>query len=182
MVLKLPQLILVNFGNQGVDFGLRDLERRVIKDRRKKPTPMLSRYTFWGRRKEFRRKADKERGGYVDRYSPGLLFFFILIGGLNILDALFTMMILDLGGFEANPIVNSVITLYGDKFWVWKFGIVSASLILLCLHSKFRIVKAFILGITLIYLGLISYQLILINYHIPEEYELNINFPHQLIP
>lgn len=93
-------------------------ERRVLKDRRKKPTPILSRYTFWGRRKDFRRKSDKERGGYVDRYSPGILFFMTLIVGLNILDAIFTTMILDLGGYELNPIVRSVIFLYGDKFWL----------------------------------------------------------------
>ncbi|MGB9699647.1 MAG: DUF5658 family protein [Thermodesulfobacteriota bacterium] len=155
-------------------------ERRVLKDRRKKPTPILSRYTFWGRRKEFRRKTDQERGGYVDRYSPGILFFMTLIIGLNILDAIFTTMILDLGGYELNPIVRSVIFLYGDNFWLWKFGVVSASLILLCLHSKFRMVKPIIFGITLIYIAVISYQLQLIIDRLPPEYELRIGSAHSI--
>lgn len=150
-------------------------ERRILRDRRKKPTPILSRYTFWGRRKEFRRKTDKERGGYVDRYSPGILFFMTLIVGLNILDAIFTTMILDLGGYELNPIVRSVIFLYGDKFWLWKFGIVSSSLIILCLHSKFRMVKTIIFSITLIYIAIISYQLKLIIDHLPTQYELRVH-------
>lgn len=151
-------------------------ERRILKDRRKQPTPILSRYIFWGRRKEFRRKTDKGRGGYVDRFSPGILFFMTLIIGLNILDAIFTMIILDMGGHELNPIVSSVIFLYGDKFWVWKFAVVSTSLIILCLHSQFRMVKAIIFGIALIYLGIISYQLRLIMDHLPIEYKLSIPF------
>ena len=104
---------------------MQDHDRRTIKDRRKQPTPGLSRYTFLGRRKNFRRKADQERGGYTDCYSEGLFFILILIVGLNSLDSLFTMIILDRGGWELNPIVRSVIELYGDGFWVWKFFIIS---------------------------------------------------------
>jgi hypothetical protein len=84
--------------------------------------------------------------------------------GLNILDAFLTVIILDVGGWEVNPVVGSVITIYGDKFWVWKFGIVSASLILLCLHSKFRFVKALIFGTIVIYVGIMFHQLALIIY------------------
>ena len=136
--------------------------RQTLRDRRKKSTPCLSRYTFSGRRRVFRRKEDQERGGYVDRYSSKLLFFLILVVGLNLLDAFFTMIILDHGGCELNPIVASVISLYGDEFWVWKFVLVSASLIVLCLHSKFRRVKVWIFGITIAYLGVVLYQLVLI--------------------
>lgn len=145
--------------------GLQEFHRRILIDRRKQPTPALSRYTLWGRRRTFRRKADQERGGYVDCYSPVLLFLLLLAVGLNILDTLFTMMILDAGGWEVNPIVGSVIAICGDKFWVWKFAVVSASLILLCAHSKFRFVKAAILSTTVIYIGIVLHQLALIIYH-----------------
>ena len=118
-----------------------DFDRRIEKDRRKRPTPGLSRYTFFGRRKMMRRKTDQQQGGYVDRYSSALFFFLISIIGLNVLDAFFTLMILDLKGWEANPVVQSVINLYGTKFWIWKFSIVSISLALLCLHSRFRLVR-----------------------------------------
>jgi adenylate cyclase len=49
--------------------GLRDFDRRTLGDRRKKPTPFLSRYTFFGRRRTLRRKIDQEKGGYLDRYK-----------------------------------------------------------------------------------------------------------------
>jgi len=141
---------------------LKESDRCALKERRVRPTPLLSKFTFGGQRRAFRRKVDQKRGGYMDRYSSKLFFFLILIVGLNILDALFTMMILDVGGWEVNPFVDAVIALYGDKFWVWKFTIVSASLIVLCLHSKFRFVKEVIGGITLIYVGIILHQLALI--------------------
>ena len=144
----------------------REIEKRSVKDRRKQPTPLFSRYTFWGRRKILRRREDQEKGGYVDRYSPRLLFFLILIVGLNVLDSFFTLIILECGGWEMNPIARSAIEVYGEKFWVWKFILVSMNSILLCLHSRFRHVHKIIPGITLLFLGVILYQIILLKYHI----------------
>ncbi len=134
------------------------------KDRRRQPTPAISRFTVRGRRKTFRRKDDQEKGGYVDRYHPGLLILITLAIGLAILDALFTMMILDDGGYELNPVVRSTIQLYGDKFWIWKFLIVSIPLTLLCLHNKFRFVIPAILGVTIINVIVILYQIFLYVY------------------
>ena len=99
----------------------------------------------------------------MDRYHPGLLFFLILISGLNILDSSFTMMILEYGGREVNPIVEAVMNLWGDGFWIWKFAIVSASLVILCLHSKYRMAKTAIGSLSLLYSGVVSYQMILLS-------------------
>lgn len=122
----------------------------------------MSLYTFFGRRKTIRRKVNQQQGGYVDRYSAKLFFFLILILGLNLLDAFFTMMILDLKGWEANPIVRSVMDTYGNHFWIWKFTVVSTCLTLLCLHSRFRRVKAMIVAISSIYLTVVLYQIFLL--------------------
>lgn len=100
----------------------------------------------------------------MDRYSPILLFFLISIAGLNVLDALFTIMILDLKGWEVNPIVRSVMEVYGENFWVWKFVLVSSSLILVCLHSRFRRVKVAVVCISFIYWAVILYQVFLITH------------------
>ena len=138
---------------------MKELGRRILKDRREKPTPALSRYILWGRRRTFRRKEEQERGGYVDYYEWELLLPLVLISGLNILDSFFTMIILEDGGWEINPVVRSVIQLYGDRFWVWKFAIVSLPLILLCLHSKFRLVITILFGISLIKIAVVLYQI-----------------------
>ncbi len=141
-----------------------EFEKRTGKDRRKQATPGLSRYSPFGQRKGFRRRSDQEKGGYVDRYSPRLLFILVLIAGLNVLDALLTMMILELEGFEANPVVLSAMCLYGENFWIWKYAVVSVCLILLCLHSWYRPVKPILVGIGFIYLATAFYQLLLITY------------------
>ena len=143
-----------------------DSDRRWVPDRRAKPTPLLSRYTLWGRRATFRRREDREKGGYVDRYGPGLFFLLLLIAGLNLLDSLFTMVILEFGGREVNPIVRGAMEAYGDRFWVWKFLIVSFNLILLCLHSRFRYVSKGVFWVTLLFLGVILYQVLILKLHI----------------
>jgi len=123
---------------------------------------MLSRYTFLGRRRSMRRKHDQVQGGYVDSYSSALFAILVLLVGLNVLDSFFTMMILDGRGLEANPVVHSVMQLHGDGFWIWKFGLVSFCLILLCLHSQFRLVRGVIIVHSSIYLLTVIYQLFLL--------------------
>jgi hypothetical protein len=137
-------------------------EKRTLKDRRQKPTPLFSRHTFLGKRKTIRRKIDQEHGSYVDRYSSPLLTLLVLIVGFNVLDSLFTMMILDSKGYEVNPIVGAVIELHGEKFWIWKFGIVSFCLVLLCLHSSFKWIRSVIVVLSSIYLAVVIYQLFLL--------------------
>jgi len=141
---------------------LTEFDRRIFTDRRKQQTPALGRHTLFGRRQGFRRRSDREKGGYVDLYSSKLFFFLVLIIGLNILDVLFTMIILDHKGWELNPVVKSVMNIYGDGFWIWKFAIVSFSLVLLCLHSKFKPVKQIIIALSSIYVLTILYQIFIL--------------------
>jgi hypothetical protein len=141
-----------------VDVDLRHRDERTLNDRRKRPTPALSIFTVMGCRKSFRREEDRQRGGYVDRYGSGLLISLVLILALNVLDVLFTLMILNLGGCEVNVVVGSAIELWGDRFWMWKFALSSACIVLLCLHSNFRLVGKALLGIAIIYVILGVYQ------------------------
>jgi hypothetical protein len=141
-----------------------DLDRRKLKNRREKSSQPWSFYTFFGRRRWLRRKSDQEKGGYLDCYSPTLFFFIVLILVLNILDSLFTMMILDLGGRELNPIVQSIMALHGDRFWIYKFLMVSGSLVLICLHRGFKFFRGIIIVISSIYLIIVLYQVFLITH------------------
>ena len=138
--------------------------KRSPADRRKKPTPRWSWFTFFGRRRIFRRKSDQEKGGYLDRYSYVLFFLLVLILGLNVLDSLFAMLMIDLGDQEFNPLVSSYVELHGDMFWIWRFVIVSIALILLYLHHGFILVRRVIVAIGLIYIVIVVYQMYLIFY------------------
>lgn len=140
------------------------MENRACQDRRKKPTPILSRYTLIGRRSAFRRKEDQRRGGYVDRYSERLLICIVLIVGLNILDTLFTIVILASGGVELNPLIRWAINTYGDITWIVKFAVVSCGAIILCLHWHFRMAQVSIMVIAVLFSGVVMYQLLLLRY------------------
>jgi len=147
-----------------IHFGmLKQMENKAILDRRKTPTPILSRYTIVGRRSRLRRKEDQEKGGYIDRYGNGLFIWVLLLFVLNIFDAAFTLIILDRGGYEVNPLIHWLIGTSGDHFISWKFAILSGSIIILCLHSKFRIVKPVFYFSTVIYSVVVLYQMILIS-------------------
>ena len=139
------------------------MDKRLLEDRRKQPTPALSRYIVAGRRETIRRVEEQKKGGYIDRYSPVLLFFIVSILGLNVLDSLFTMMILDQKGIELNPVVQSLMDLYGHNFWIWKFALVSFCLVLLCHHCKFRAAKKALIAICSIYLTVVLYQVYLLT-------------------
>jgi hypothetical protein len=116
-------------------------------------------YSFFGSWKKLQQKR-----GLMSRYSSVVFFFLVLILGLNILDSLFTMMIIDLKGHEVNPVVQSIMALYGSDFWIWKFGIVSLSLILLCILSDLKIVKGIIVTLGSVYVTVVLYQLFLLTH------------------
>ena len=149
--------------NCPAEFFVKESDNRFLRDRRKEPTKGLSRYTFFGRRRAFRRKTDQEKGGYTDRYSAALFFVLVLIVGLNLLDSFFTMIILDQGGWEINPIVGCAIQVCGYEFWIWKYIIVSVSLILLCLHSNFGPTRMLINAVGFIYVTVVAYQVFLLS-------------------
>ena len=116
-------------------------------------------YSFWA---DWRRIQPKR--GLMTRYSPVVFFFLVSTLGLNILDSLFTMMIIDLKGREINPLIQSVMSLYGSDFWSWKFGIVSLSLVLLCILSELRVVKGVIVTMSSVYFTVVLYQIFLLTH------------------
>jgi hypothetical protein len=163
--LRMAKRFLLRYSYSGTQKEIPGMEQRKDPDRRRKPTPMLSRYTVYcGRRSSFRRGEDRLRGGYVDRYSPRLFSLLFLIVGLNVLDAVFTCMILDCGGVELNPVVDWAITMFGDHFIIWKLAVSGLSLSLLCLHSKFRIARPVIAAVVILYSGVVAYQIVLISF------------------
>jgi hypothetical protein len=138
------------------------MEKRANSDRRKKATPILSRYTITGRRSKFRRMEEQKKGGYVDRYDVRLFIWALALLSLNILDALFTRIILAVGGNELNPVMRWVIENYGDDFIAWKFAIISVPIIIVCLHAKFRETKPVLYFFTFLYSIVVIHQILLI--------------------
>jgi hypothetical protein len=136
---------------------------KIINNRRRQSTLIFNEYPWKRQGRGFLGGRVYSEWRLMDHYSPKLLFFLVLIIGLNYLDSCFTLMILEKGGKELNPIVESAISLWGEKFWIWKFAIVSFSSVILCLFSRCKRVKIAIVLVCLLYLVLVSYQVIGLN-------------------
>jgi hypothetical protein len=135
--------------------NLGDVERQRGPDRRRQPTRMFSRYTFFGgRRRASRRNADVE--GFVDHYGQGLFLVATLIVALNALDAYFTMLYLGLGGEELNPFAQLLIDMGPAAFITAKtvgIGLCTAFLILVKNFKGAKIGIGIVFGIYTLLLG-----------------------------
>jgi hypothetical protein len=107
-------------------------------DRRQRPTPMLSRYTFVGGRREGGRREGEIENVYVDVYSTRLVMLLLLFFALTVLDSVSTLVYLGKGGREMNPIAQWMID-QGGMFFVLAKGVLSGlCLLFVMLHKTFK--------------------------------------------
>jgi hypothetical protein len=145
----------------GPGAALSSSERRGP-DRRTRPTPILSRYTFFGGRRAGDRRGVARDGQYVDRYPTGLAVALVAIGLLCAVDAVFTLLYMQKGGDEANPVMKALIDAAGPRnFLVLKCVITNLGLVVLCLHKNFRFVRPVIGALLFVYSALFGYHLYL---------------------
>ena len=105
-------------------------------DRRQRPTPMISRYTFFGGRRQGGRREGETEGTFVDVYGPRLVLLLLVFFALTVLDSVSTLVYLGKGGQELNPIAQWGID-QGPYFSViWKGLLSGACLLFVMLHKN----------------------------------------------
>ena len=129
-------------------------------DRRRRPTPMVCRHTFVGRRVGFRREGEAVNT-YVDRPGAAFLWIFIAILSLCLLDAVLTLAHVRNGGGELNPIMRVAIGYGTAAFVTLKCGLTAFALLFLGLHRFFRHVQTILLAIFAMYVTLSCYHVYL---------------------
>jgi hypothetical protein len=130
-------------------------------DRRSRATPRLSRYSFGsGRRRGPRRNAEVE-GSFVDLYSPGMLAAVLWIALMNTADSFFTIVHLQNGGQEVNPIAGALLLTGRAQFVLIKSAVISIALLVLCLHKNFHLARLGLWIAAVAYTCLLAYHLIL---------------------
>lgn len=134
-----------------------NVDSRAIKDRRKRPTPFLSRYTFWGRRKKHRRDTDPQKNYYVDRVGTGYGIVIIAIFILSVSDSLFTLYHLKRGYREINPVLNAFL-FNNFYFLAVKYILTLVGISALALHKFFLFVKELVIILIVGYAILNIYQ------------------------
>jgi hypothetical protein len=131
-------------------------ERRRGPDRRRRPTPWMSRHWLTGRRRGARR-AD-EAAGYVDRYTAGEAALIVAIILACTADLYLTLDYLRQGGEEWNPLMAHALELGEGVFIGVKMGITVAGLLVLLLRVRFRGVRRALQVILLLYGGLLCWH------------------------
>jgi len=84
-------------------------ERRDRVERRSRPTPRFSRYALWGGRRRGPRRAEEVEGTYVDVYGVGWWLLILWVAVMNCLDTYFTLLHLQAGGAEINPVADELL-------------------------------------------------------------------------
>jgi hypothetical protein len=139
-----------------------DTKRRLGGDRRRRPTPALSRYTIVGGRRRGPRRTADPQSIYVDRLGWGLASALLVIFVFHILDAVFTLAHIARGGAELNPLMDFFLSRGPGAFLAAKLGIAGVGLLFLGLHGRFPMVRKGVAAIFLIYAGVVCYHFILI--------------------
>ena len=138
---------------------LAEMNERRATDRRQKPTPILSRHSLLGGRRVGDRRIEGSPNQYVDRYESWLVGALVAISALCAFDAVFTLLYIQKGGSEANPVMAAVIEWGPRPFLILKCVVTNLGLAILCLHKNFRYVKSVICVLLAIYSLLLVYHL-----------------------
>jgi len=121
------------------------IEKRLNKDRRKTAAPR-ARFLFrGGRRENIRRQADKNKLFWADRYSQHLFAAIVIILFLSVTDALLTLLLMEHGAVEVNPIMAYYLNIGPYAFLIVKYLLtcVALFLLLICQNIFLRTLKIY---------------------------------------
>ena len=117
------------------------VERRRGEDRRKKGIRIFSKYWLTGKREVFRREEDSRIYDKVDRYSPKTLAIILIILMLSTMDAIFTLVLINEGATELNPLMAYYLG-HGPLVFFWaKYTLTCASTLLIFFNQHLYIFR-----------------------------------------
>jgi hypothetical protein len=138
-----------------------ELGRRRQVDRRQAPTPRFSRFAVAkGRRTRVQRRTELE-GSFVDMYSVGMLTWVMWISLMNLGDSFFTLVHLQAGGIEVNPVADALLQTGRFGFVFAKGALIGLALLVLTLHKNFWLARTGLWVSTAAYTALVIYHLTL---------------------
>jgi len=108
-----------------------NVERRSGKDRRSQSGFNIRSLLMGGKRAIIRRQDDRYKFVYVDQYSQSLFGAIVLILLLSVLDALLTLLLMDHGAAEINPIMAYYLNIGPYTFLSVKYMLTSMGVIIL---------------------------------------------------
>ena len=116
-------------------------EYRRGKDRRTNHKGRLKYFLFNGRRERIRREEDSRQVFFFDRYNPKLFAAITAILMLSIFDALLTLILIDKGSTELNPVMAYFLQHGLLPFIVVKYLLTSIGVVILLIFKNVFLTK-----------------------------------------
>lgn len=135
--------------------------RRLQPDRRANPTPRFSRYSLTGGRRGSIKRSEEHEGSFVDVYSPMILMWVLWVSMMNVGDSFFTLVHLQAGGVEVNPVAAALLKTGRFGFVFSKSFLISGALLVLTIHKNFQLARMGLWISTVAYTALVIYHLTL---------------------
>lgn len=139
-------------------------ERRSGYDRRSKPTPIVSAFSFRnGKRRHVRRASDRSIHVFVDRYSPWIFASCLALLVLSLTDAYCTLVLVDSKRcVEANPIMAFYLNLGDRTFITMKVFFTAVGICVFFLCKNYTTASIALLSSIVLYVLIIMYELYLL--------------------
>jgi len=112
-----------------------NLDRRSGKDRRKLSQHSILKQFLSGHRAGARRHEDRTRIFFVDRYGTTLFLSIVAILFLSLIDALLTLLLIEHGAVEVNPLMAYYLKIGPQVFITVKYLLTSLSVFILAVFS-----------------------------------------------
>lgn len=143
-------------------------ERRRQPDRRRFGWRTLWIALWSGRRRRPRRQHERHRPHYVDVYEDSRLLLWTLgVVAFCALDAFLTLLILDQGGMELNPIMAFLLDIGTSAFVYVKYLVTALAVIFILFHVNHRLfglpVRHLLPAFFFFYAALIGYETFLLS-------------------
>jgi len=132
-------------------------------DRRRSPTPRFSRYSLWGGRRREARRVQERDGSFVDLYGLRLFLIVLWVAVMNVGDSFFTLVHLQAGGVELNPVAKVLLETGRWNFVFVKSLLIGLALIVLAVHKNFPLARIGLWTAAGTYTGLVAYHLLLFH-------------------
>ncbi len=130
-------------------------------DRRAEPTPRLSVYSLSGGRRRGAQRAGEREGSFVDTYSAWIFLWILWVAAMNVGDSFFTIVHLQAGGVEVNPVAAAMLKTGRFGFVFLKAAVISGALLVLTVHKNFSLARIGLWVSTIAYTALVIYHLTL---------------------
>jgi hypothetical protein len=142
-------------------------DRRAVQDRRQQKFRALLIGSIRARRRGSRRRGSAGVTA-LDWHPPKWFALALLILILSLIDSLLTLVLLDHGAIEINPLMRLFIVQGGRLFALVKLGLTAGCITLLIVTTRSRAFGRFPAGPILyltaaIYIGLVSYEIWLLD-------------------